>query len=109
MRTDKEIIEAVYAGENLTESELKYLRWELGMEVDSKEGDEGRWTRCISTIMRLPNPENMDEFLDDLWCLDWERGLTEHQENIYSYQPYRVEAFTRTITITDYIPIEKDQ
>lgn len=80
---------------NFTEEELEELSWcdiEADVEmVTQEEGDQHRWTQDVSTIFK---------FEDKFYCLDWDRGLTECQENSFYYQPYQVEKEVKTVEIT---------
>lgn len=101
------IIEKMYAGEELSEKELRCLitGWDCDTEpgkykeIDGIEADYGRWTKTIETIIRVG---------DDLWCIPWECGLTECQEDEFPWQPYRVERKERIVTQVYYEEIEED-
>ena len=84
------IIEKLYAGEELSTGELRYLATGFSLDyvepgdyihVDEFDGDIGRWTQDVQTIIKVG---------EDLWAINWERGLTEMQENLFYEQPYRV-------------------
>lgn len=102
------IIEKMYAGEKLSEAELKAIIWggyrscntPLGdcEFVDEVKGDRGRWTQRVQTIIRVEQ---------DLWCVPWEAGLTEEQENMYYEQPYKVQRKERVVTEVYYEPVEE--
>lgn len=83
--------------ENISESELKELIWDY--EVEREEGDHGRWTRHITSIIKL---------CDKYFALDWEQGLTECQENEYYSKPYEVikHTYEKTITVTEWVAVE---
>lgn len=85
------IINKIDNGEKLSERELSTLVWEYEIERDN-----GRWTRSISSVVQLQ---------DRCFCLNWEEGLTESQENEFYYQPYEVEkkTYEKTITVTEWI------
>lgn len=51
------------------------------VRIDNINGDIGRWTQDVQTIIKVG---------EDLWAIDWERGLTAIQENLFYEQPYRV-------------------
>lgn len=70
----------VVAGEELTEQEMRHLVY-YGDYVDEIEGAEGRWQREIQTII---------EINDELYAIDWQRGLTEYQKDVFLAQPYKV-------------------
>lgn len=103
------IIEKMYAGEELSEKELRYLATGCSRycdtepgeyeEIDQIEGDSGRWTQSMDTIIRVG---------DDLWCIPWESGITECQENEFYQQPYRVERKERVVTQVYYEKISED-
>ena len=80
---------------NFTKEELEKLAWceiEANVEmVTQEEGDQHRWTQDVSTIFKFENK---------YYCLNWDRGLTECQENTFYYQPYQVEKEVKTIEIT---------
>ena len=80
-----ELEKRLLAGEK-TFSEREY-------EVETIEGDEGRWTRYIETIIEVNGR---------LFSINWERGLTEYQENSYDYQPVEVERYQETVVVTKY-------
>lgn len=99
------IIEKIYAGEKLTKEELRYLATGFSYEnieagdytkVDEIEGEIGGWTQDIQTIIRVG---------EDLWSIDWDKGLTEKQDSLFYEQPYRVEKKEKIITIPYYVKI----
>lgn len=91
----KTIVSKLKAGEKLTESELEYLVYD-GIEVDEIKGDSYRWTQSVQTILDIDG---------ELWAVDWERGLTECQENEFYDQPYRVEMREKQITVKEYVEV----
>lgn len=91
-----ETVVKLKSGENLNEAELKTLVWR-GYRVDEVEGDSGRWTQYIQTIIDIDG---------ELWAIDWERGLTECQDDEYYMQPYRVKAIDKQIIVKEYIRME---
>lgn len=101
--SDKELLDALYSGKHLNEKDIKYLLWDLGYEVDFQEFDMGRWTQYVSSIIKLPDPNDLNTYTDDLWCIDWERGLTELQENAFYEQPYRVKCVEKTVVVKTYV------
>lgn len=88
--TYDEIVAKLRSGEKLNEHELRYLTYN-GIKVDEIEGDEGRWSKGVSSIIQIG---------DDLWCIEWERGLTECQEDEFYTQPYRVNRVEKVVTQT---------
>lgn len=96
------IIEKMYAGEKLSEKELKALVYG-NVEDDYKivtelEGEASRWTKPIDTIIKIG---------EDYWDIPWECGLTEYQENEFWEQPFRVKPVEEVITVTNWVPLEK--
>ena len=92
-----ETIAKLKNGENLDESELMMLCCD-GCIEDELEGDSGRWTQGVSTIIDIG---------DQLYRIDWSRGLTEYQDNEFYHQPYKVEKIEKVVTKTtvEYIAI----
>lgn len=79
-------------GEKLNEYERKMCAYgEVGKYIDEQEGEDHRWTREMSTIFELN---------EQLYCIDWMRGLTECQENEYWEQPYKVKRVEKEVTTT---------
>lgn len=81
--------------------EEKYLE-ELvdGFEIETIKGDIGRWTMHMTTIIQLG---------DRTFAINWERGLTEMQENSYMDQPYEVEkvAQEKVVVVTEWHRLTK--
>ena len=96
------IIEKMYAGEKLSRDELKALVYEDAEDdyeiITQSEGSEGRWTRAMDTIIKTGK---------DYWDIPWDRGLTEHQENEFWEQPFRVKPVKEVITVTRWVPLEE--
>lgn len=96
-----EIESKIINGEVLTEQELSCCAWgDVGNYIDKEEGNTWRWTQSMSTIFEIEG---------QLYCIDWERGLTEYQENEYFDQPYKVrrEEKVVTTTVVNYVKMEK--
>lgn len=99
------IDEKILKRECLTEEEARAIIYDDGydeniMLCEEIEGGETRWTRCMTTVFW---------YKDKLYAIDWQRGLTECQEDeFWDCRPYRVEKRTKTITVNDYIPIKED-
>lgn len=101
------IIEKMYDGQELSEKELKYLATGFSLDyvepgdyihVDEFDGDIGRWTQSVQTIIQAG---------EDFWAIDWERGLTEIQENEFYDQPYRVIRKEKQITQVYYEQVKE--
>jgi len=87
------MVEKIDKKEFLTERELSEIR---DFSIEDEEGDEGRWTRSITSILKM---------CGRYFELNWMRGLTEYQENEFYDQPYEVEKITyeKTFTVTEWI------
>lgn len=83
--------------EKLSERELMTLVYD-GIEVDEIEGNSGRWTQGVQTVIDIDG---------ELWAIDWSRGLTEYQENEFYDQPYRVVKREKQIIVTEYVAAEE--
>jgi hypothetical protein len=90
-----EVVEKLKSGERLSERELATLVCDGA--VDEIDGDSGRWTKHVQTIINIDG---------DLWAIDWRRGLTEYQENEFYNQPYRVIKQERHVIVTEYVATE---
>ena len=67
-------------------------------EVETEEGEDGRWTRGMDTIFKLGE--------DEYWCIPWRKGLTEYQEDEFWDDPYRVEKRVETVQIETWVPLK---
>lgn len=72
----------IIGGERLTAREVKdiikenaYLDYEIVEEISN---GHGRWVEYMTTIIELGN--------GDYYALDWNRGLTEYQDNEFETQ-----------------------
>jgi len=74
------MVEKIVNKEKLTGKELGSLVYDY--EECRNEGDDRRWSRSIISYIKL---------LDRYFCVAWEQGLTECQENEFYNQPYEVE------------------
>jgi len=90
------MIKKIESKENLTEEELKTLVWEYEDESERDEGDCNRWTQSMTSYIKL---------LDRYFSLNWERGLTEYQENGFYDQPHEVikHEYEKTMMVTEWI------
>ena len=96
--TNEEILKKIDNKEILSEKEIKTFIHD-NYEVDEIEGEEHRWYRIITTIIEINNR----------YCaINWNRGLTECQENEYPNQPYEVEPKDEVITIKKWIKKEEN-
>lgn len=95
---EKDYLEKILNGEELSERELKDLTFDY--EIDCQEGDDGRWTTSVKTIVEL---------CDRYFAIDWERGLTEEQENEFYNQPYEVKKveYEKVIKVTEWVGVKE--
>lgn len=95
---EREMLQKIKNGERLSECELSTLVYE-GDEVDEIAGGDTRWTRCMTTVINLCGTNV---------AIDWQKGLTECQDNEFYDQPYFVEKKERTVVVTDWEKISPD-
>lgn len=82
--------------------ERQMMAWgEVGTEVDQIENDSGRWMTYMTTVFEVGGR---------YFAIDWDRGLTERQENEYDSQPVEVKKheYEKTFTVTEWIPIAEE-
>lgn len=86
------IVQKIDNKEPLPEKELQTLVWQY--DIDTQTGENRRWTRTNTTIVKL---------LDRFFSIEWEEGLTECQENEFFEQPIEVQkrTYEKTITVTE--------
>lgn len=89
LKIEKSIEEKLKDGDYLTEDEIEQLCWDYPC-VYQEEGDSGRWTTFMTTVVEV-NGKN--------YAINWQRGLTECQENIYDNQPYECEVVEEEVTV----------
>lgn len=77
-------------GISLTEDELR--DFVFGGKVKyQEEGQPRRWSRSVSSVVADDNGQ--------LWCVDWDEGLTEMQEDEFYEQPYKVHLDKKPVTV----------
>lgn len=84
------MIDKIDKKEELSERELRDF---AEYEAEQEEGDAGRWSKTICSYVK-------DELSSRWFCVQWEQGLTEYQENEYHNQPYEVVREEKEITKT---------
>lgn len=94
---EKEYLEKILNGEELTEGELSDL---VDYEIDSQEGDCGSWTIPVMSIVEL---------CGRYFAIDWDRGLTECQENEFNNQPYEVKKVEKMVKVTEWVKTTKGE
>ena len=77
-------------GIQLTDDELEDFVL-YGNEVYRDNGEFGRWSRHVSSVIADDNGQ--------LWCVEWEEGLTEMQDDGFYEQPYKVHLDKKPVTI----------
>lgn len=80
------------SNETLTEDELEKLIWNIA-EVHEEVHDRGRWREYVSTVFKFDG-------CDQLWCIDWERGITESCDHTFYEQPYKVSLKHEDVIVT---------
>ena len=85
----KEILERLNKHEDLEEYEIENLvyNYNIHEEID----DRGRWEDYMFTVVEVEGR---------YFGINWNRGLTEQQEDSFMDQPYEVKKKTITKTIT---------
>jgi len=78
------LLKKIDAGEILSEEEIRTFIYECEQEAE-ETGENRRWSRSVRTIMKLDNR---------FFAVEWEKGLTENQENCFNNQPYEVTKLT---------------
>lgn len=98
---EMELLRKIQSGVRLQENEIRSLINEHD-EVDEIEGEDHRWTRDVTTVVSL---------CGKYVAIDWQKGLTECQENEFLEQPYIVEKRERTVTKTkvEWAPLDPDK
>ena len=106
----RKIMERFKAGEALTENDRAALAYGFnykGLELDddyeevtTEEGEDGRWTRGVDTIFKLGE--------DEYWCISWQKGLTEEQDNEFFDDPFRVKKIVKTVQVEEWIAIDDE-
>lgn len=95
---EKEILRKIDNNERLTEDELEVLVYEY--DVDSIEGDRGRWTIQMTTIIHIRGRK---------FAIEWEEGATEYQESVFETQiPVEVKQITKTVEIKEWVNLEQE-
>lgn len=78
---EERMLKKIINKDELDESEIKGLVNELPI-VYEEEGEDRRWSKSMLSVVELRG---------NLYAIEWEKGLTENQENSYYDQPYPVE------------------
>lgn len=92
--SEQEIIDKLKNKEKFSKSEIKEILWDFE-QVWEEEGVDHRWSRDISTVVKIG-----EYFVR----IDWQKGLTECQENEFWNQPYLVKQhkYTKTIEVEEW-------
>ena len=43
---------------------------------------------------------------DEYFCLDYQEGLTEYQDDIFDSQPYKVKKVEKQVTVIEFEPVK---
>lgn len=92
---EKEFLEKIDSGKELSEGELRDLICRY--EIESEYGENRRWTRSVESIVCL---------CGRYFSIYWEEGLTEYQPNEFYDQPEEVEKheYDKTIHVVEWVP-----
>jgi len=102
---DKELVRKLKNGEELSEEEIIDIAYENveGLSDYIKEkGEDRRWQRSVSTFFKTD---------DNRWfCLVWEEGLTENQDDEFWEQPYEVKREVKEVVtkVNVWTPVKKE-
>lgn len=98
---EKETLYKLDNEENLTDEELSKLVYNYS--ISEEDIEQGRWTMSTYTVCKLA---------DRYFGIDWQRGLTEYQDDSFPYPPKEVKKHTYektvTVTVTEWIPVKKE-
>ena len=96
---EEDVIRKIKNKERFTEEEIHDVVWDFP-EVWEEEFEEHRWTKDVSTVVKVG---------ECFVRIDWQRGLTESQENEYYEQPYFVKQhkYTKTIEVEEWEAIDE--
>lgn len=84
------IVMKLKKGEELSENEIKNL---LDLKtVHEEHGEDRRWSKSVLTVIEVDG---------ECYAVEWEKGLTEMQEDMFYNQPYKVklEKVKKEITV----------
>ena len=96
---EKNILEEkILNGIALTNREKRELTQEAIEEVVN---GSGRWTEYVTSILK---------FGDRYFAIEWQRGLTENQEDYYDdAYPYEVKLIKKRVIVKEYVSLEKKE
>lgn len=97
-KTAKKYENMLLNGDHFKNEDLEKIQDYLGA-IDIVEGSMSRWSITTTFIFEVEGR---------LFALDYERGLTEMQEDIYLNQPYEVEKYTEIVEEVRYKKLNKD-
>lgn len=93
---DEILVNKIDAGESLTEKEIRNFLLECGEDVCDINGSCGRWTMSMRTIKKV---------CKRYWEINWQKGLTEYQEDVIDEQPFEVKKheYEKKIIVTEWL------
>lgn len=77
------------SGEELTDEDIRFLNIYFDT-VYEEEGENRRWSQSMLTVVSVG---------ENLYAIEWEKGLTEMQEDSYYGQPYKVKLEEEEVVI----------
>lgn len=91
-----EVIKDFLDGKELSSEDISVLVYDMyGEDIN---GDEHRWTKDVKSIREIEKGKYI--------AIDWDKGLTEYQENEFPSQPYYVIPRQCVTTITVWEPAD---
>lgn len=85
-------------GKELSESEIEAIFW-VSPEVFEQSGESRRWSKSVTTVVDIDG---------QMYAIDWEKGLTENQEDSFMAQPYKVRLEEEEVIITETVIIKEE-
>lgn len=69
--------------------------------ISVKEEETLRWAKAMKSIIQLQ---------DRYFCIEWQQGLTEYQEDIFNKQPYEVKKveYEKVIKVCEWHKLKVD-
>lgn len=98
--TENEFLERYDTGAKFSEEELRSFVWEEFERIETIEGDDHRWQREMTTIIKVG---------DRYFSIDWMAALTEFQKSDFPWQPIEVKyhEWQETVTKHEWRPVEE--
>lgn len=84
----------------LTEYDINDMYWDNPCVLERETG-ESRWYKNMESVVEVDG---------DKYCINWCKGLTENQENMFNEQPFKcdIEEETKLIEVTTQVIVKKE-